>query len=374
MDHTGVTPPGAITAPDLTDVVLGEGPFLTVYLTTEAAIENAAQRSELRWKDLRTELVGQGADEHALAAVDPLTADAHLEGECLAVIANGKGLLHVAHEPDPPARDVGRWGPLPMIGPLLEWRQSQVPHVVALVDRTGADVFLFRAVGRDVHVEVAGDDDPIHKAKAGGWSQPRYQRRVENTWEANAADVAAELTKLTDKEEPHLVAIGGDVRAVELLKEHLPKRVLDLVQDVPGSRASDGSVDAVVDDVTRLVATAAAADTAALLAKFLEERGQADRAADGPAATLEALSRAQVEVLLVHADPDDGREAWFGPEALPVAVRPDELKDFGVAEPTRAPLVDVALRAALGTGAGVRLIPGAGGPAGGIGAILRWRD
>ena len=42
MDHTGVTPPVAITAPDLADVVLGEGPFLTVYLTTEAAVVNAA--------------------------------------------------------------------------------------------------------------------------------------------------------------------------------------------------------------------------------------------------------------------------------------------------------------------------------------------
>ena len=57
-----------------------------------------------------------------------------------------------------------------------------------------------------------------------------------------------------------------------------------------------------------------------------------------------------------------------------MADRPDELKDLGVADPIRAPLVDVALRAALGTGAGVRLIPGAGGPSGSIGAILRWRD
>ena len=86
MDHTGVTPPVAITAPDLADVVLARGPFLTVYLTTEAAVENAAPRSELRWKDLRTELASEGADERALAAVDPLVAGAHLEGACLAVV------------------------------------------------------------------------------------------------------------------------------------------------------------------------------------------------------------------------------------------------------------------------------------------------
>jgi hypothetical protein len=146
------------------------------------------------------------------------------------------------------------------------------------------------------------------------------------------------------------------------------------VHDINGTRAADGSVDAVVDEVTRAVATVVAADTRALLAKFKEERGQADRAVEGPADTLAALSRSQVEVLLVHADPDDSRTAWFGREAAPVAERSADVTDLGVAGASDGPLVDVALRAALGTGAGVRMIPSAGGPAGGIGAILRWRD
>ena len=116
MDHTGVTPPVALTAPDLAEVALDEGPFLTVYLTTEASVENAAQRSELRWKDLRRDLQRQGADDALVGTVDPLVRDAHLHGECLVAIANARGLAHVSYQPDPPARDVGRWGPLPMIG------------------------------------------------------------------------------------------------------------------------------------------------------------------------------------------------------------------------------------------------------------------
>jgi len=375
MDHTGVTPPVALSAPDLVDlvpIVLGEGPFLTVYLATEASIENAAQRSELRWKDLRRDLLDGGVDDAILQAVDRLVPDAHLQGECLVAIADRRGLVHVSHQPDPPARDVGRWGPLPMIGPLLEWRQSQVAHVVALVDRKGGDLFAFHPGVSDEHVEVDGGDDPIHKAKAGGWSQKRYQRRAENTWDANAHEVAEALVELVDKEQPRLIAVGGDVRAVELLKEAVPSRVQDLVHDVVGTRAADGSVDASVEDVTRLVATVVAADTKALLAKFREERGQADRAVDGPTDTLDALSRSQVEVLLVHADPDDVRTAWFGREAIPVAERSTDLTDLGVADAQDGPLIDVAVRAALGTGAGIRMIPGAGGPTGGIGAILRW--
>ena len=374
MDHTGVTPPVALSAPDLAELALGAGPFLTVYLATEASIENAAQRSELRWKDLRRDLEGRGADEAVLAAVDPLVADAHLEGECLVAIANAKGLLHVSHQPDAPTRDVGRWGPLPTIGPLLEWRQSEVAHVVALVDRKGADIFVFRPGAPDEHSEITGGDDPLHKASAGGWSQKRYQRRAENTWNANAHEVADALVELVDAEQPRLIAVGGDVRAVELLKEALPERATELVHEIDGTRAADGSVDESVEQVTRLVATAVAADTKDLLAKFREERGQADRAADGPADTLAALSKSQVEVLLVHADPDDGRTAWFGRDAIPVAERATDLTDLGVPDAQNGPLVDVAVRAALGTGAGIRMIPGAGGPTGGIGAILRWRD
>ena len=113
MEHTGVTPNVAVSAADLAEVLVGPGPFLTVYLTTEASVDNAAQRSELRWKTLRTGLAHDGVPEEALAAVDPLVLDAHLRGECLAVVATPAGPRHVAHEPDPPVRDLGRWAPLP---------------------------------------------------------------------------------------------------------------------------------------------------------------------------------------------------------------------------------------------------------------------
>jgi len=50
------------------------------------------------------------------------------------------------------------------------------------------------------------------------------------------------------------------------------------------------------------------------------------------------------------------------------------MSDLNAGEAIEASLVDVALRAALGTGAVVRIVPGAGGPSAGVGAILRWRD
>src|SRR3954453_3812899 len=204
------------------------GPFVTVYLTTEATIDNAQQRSTQRWKTLRADLVEQGAPVEVLATIDPLVGDAHLRGQCLAVVAAADGDPLVEHRPDPPASDVGRWGPLPVFGPLLEWHQQSVPHVTVVIDRLGADLAVFGPLQRESVTHVGDSDDPISKASPGGWSQRRYQQRAENSWEENAKDVAAELTNVVEEIGARLVVVAGDVRAVQLLREHLDRSVDDL--------------------------------------------------------------------------------------------------------------------------------------------------
>jgi hypothetical protein len=372
MQSAASTLPGAMRPRDLAELFSARGPFASIYLTTEAAVEQAAQRSEQRWRAVRQQLADAGMPDDGLRAVDALVPDAHHEGECLALVATAVDVLHVEHHLDPPRRDMGRWAALPSVGPLLEWRQARLPYVIVLADRTGADIVVAEADRIVADREVGGREGPVTKSAPGGWSQRRFQQRAENTWEHNAAEAAAEVARLADRAGARLVALGGDVRAVQLFEEHLPSTTKPLVHHIDGSRATDGSIDAVARDVVRLVATAAARDTVGVLEKFREERGQHDRAADGPAATLAGLAQGQVDVLLVHDDPDDAREAWFGPEAVHVGLSADDVRGMGVGEPTSGRLVDVAIRAALGTSAGIRIVPRAGGPADSIGAILRW--
>src|SRR3712207_3180252 len=104
MERTGGTPPGAVVAPDPAYVLRSPGPFATVYLTTESRIENAAQRSEQHWKVLRAERSDAGVPDAVLADIDTLVPDAHLAGQCLAVVAVAGGVLHVEHAPEPQAR------------------------------------------------------------------------------------------------------------------------------------------------------------------------------------------------------------------------------------------------------------------------------
>ena len=373
MESSGTTPRVGLDCSDLQGVLDPNGQFLTVYLTTEPG-ENAGQHTALRWKALAHEAEGHKAAPAALEAVTPLLRDAHKGGRCLCVVVDGEGeIRHRSHHPAPPRKDVARWGTLPSLAPMIEWRQTSPPHVVVLIDRVGADIAVFESLDSgDFHVEVAGDDEVIHKVVTGGWSQRRYQQRAENTWEANAKEVAAELSRIVEKVHARVIVVAGDVRAVQLMRDALPDSVKHVLHEVEGSRSPDGSVDAVASEAVTLVATAVASDTAELLAKFREELGQHDRAANGPREVASALEGGQVETLLIHDDPDDERTCWIGPEPFHLALDAETLQNMGVETPLEVRLVDGFLRAAIGTSARVRVVPSATILDGAVGAVLRW--
>ncbi len=384
MESSGTTPPGGqspAAVPDIAAAFDGPGPFVTVYLGTEAAVEQAAQQNELRWRNLRRRLEEDGAAPEALAAIDPLVPEAHHLGRTLAVVADDSGLRLVRHEPEPPARDAGWVAPLPRVGPFIEWAQTSVPHLVVLADRAGADIVAFtrRADGfgaGDTPVVSVGDergDDPVlRKTNPGGWSQRKYQQRAENLWEQNAKAVADEVASRADETGARLIVVAGDVRALQLLREHLPERTAALLREVDGSRAPGSGLDEIADDVVKLAATLVAEDTVEFLRQFKEQRGQRGMAVEGAKNTIEALAGARVDTLLIHDDPDDDRTAWFGPEPGMVAQTKRALTELGVTRPQKARLVDVAIRAAFTTGASVRIVPSVGSVKQGIGAILRF--
>lgn len=375
METSESIPAVGVSAPDLAELGDRPGPFATIYLSTEGRLENAAQRSEQRWKTMRGELAAAGVPEGVLDEIEPLVSDAHLQGECLAVVADAERVVHMEHGPRPPVRgDVSRWAPLPSLVQILAWRQDSPPYLTVLTDRTGADITLVRRGAEDVHREAGGDEGPISKVAPGGWSQRRYQQRAENTWEQNAEDVAAEITKLVQRSNARAIVLAGDVRALELLKASLAHDLLEMLVEVEGGRSADGSEQQFADRTDEAIHAIVSRDTERLLEKFREELGQRDLGVEGVEATIGALAKAQADVLLVHEAPEDDRTAWFGPAPTQIALREADVSALGVDAPQQGRLVDVLVRAALGTGASVRVVPPVGGPADGVGALLRWSD
>jgi peptide subunit release factor 1 (eRF1) len=372
MERTGVTPGTWISAPDLADIAIGAGPFVTVQMSIEAAIENASQHNQLRWRGMRDQLAAAGAPDKVLDEIGELIADAHHEGQTLIAVADSGGVQHASHWPEPPVRELARWAPLPSLAPVLEWRQALPPYVTVVTDRTGAEIHGVRPGRPDIELTADGPDGPIRKVQAGGWSHRRYQQRAETTWEESAKAVAEAVERMAARVDARAVFVAGEVRAATLLRDALSPTVQPLIHEVGGSRSADGAEPVDEADVGARLAEVVAGDTNVLLEKLTEELGQSDRAAAGVAQSVRALAMAQVEVLLIHDDPDVETTAWFGPEAVHLATKAADLEAMGVDDAQSARLADVLIRAALGTGAGVRVLPHAEGLHGGVGAILRW--
>jgi hypothetical protein len=255
----------------------------------------------------------------------------------------------------------------------IEHRQAQIPVIVVLADRLGADLLMSSAHGTET-AQVTGDDGPITKSAPGGWSQRRFQQRAENTWEHNAGLVVDEVTSEARSLHPELIVLGGDLRAVQAIQDRLPRELRAITHTITGGRADDGSDEQRVEDVARWVRTAVAEQTVAVLQTLGEQDGRELRAANGEVETFDALARSQVDVLLVHDDGDDDeRQAWWSPAHGVAALDRGVLDVLGAgAEPVQDRLIDVAVTAALRAGASVRVVPDAAVLQDGIGALLRW--
>lgn len=179
------------------------------------------------------------------------------------------------------------------------------------------------------------------------------------------------MSKAAERVGARLVVVAGDVRAVALLRAHLPEQVDELVHEVGGGRSPDGSVDHVAAEAVRLVDTEVGVQTRRALEE-IEAKAAHALAVTGAADVVRALDEARVEVLYVPGGPAEEPLGWFGDEPVPVALSPATLSDMGVDRSTPAPLVDVCIRAALGTDAGLRVVPSDRALPERLAALLRW--
>ena len=362
---------------DLTDLATVSGPFLSVRLTTEPAVPNAGPRSHLRWHGLRTELVADGVPEPLLDRVDPFVEDAHLWGRVLHVVVTGEGAVFVDHaaRQEGPDERAARYEWLPWTIPVLGERQRRVPHLVVLTDRRGADLVVVRRDGVEVDEEVTASAEPIPRVAQSdwhAWAEHRYQQRAENSWERNAGEVATEVVRLARWALPRAIYVAGDVRAVQFLRDDLPEDLAAIVRVVDGERLRPRGNGGVTGDVSELLDAEHDAEIATLLARFAEESGQRDHAVGGFDQTIAALAAGQVATLLVAEDPDDATEAWFGEDPMRVAVSEAAGAALGWSGLRPGRRREAVVRAAIGTGAEVRVVPRGAGPPEDVGALLRW--
>lgn len=355
------------------------GPFATVYLDASRTDEAGGQEVQLRWRRARDHLAEQGAPASLLDRLEESALEPTGEGgpHGRALIGAGGSVLLNRVLPRPPARETASWSPLPHVMQLVRQEAYVVPYVLLVVDREGADFTVVGPRGEEIAShEVESTDDVIRKVHPGGWSSARYQRRAEDSWEKNGAEVARELDKTVRRHGARLVMVAGDLRATAAMLDHVSGGTRELLVELEhGSRSAGASDKLMLDEVDELVVRTATGDAVQTMDAFAQERGRDGAAAEGFEPVVAALQRAQVQALLLRDNPASTATLWVGAESLQLGTSRADVEALGATDPQEDRADAAIVRALVGTDAELVLVP-PGGPDldGGIGALLRYAD
>jgi peptide chain release factor subunit 1 len=242
-------------------------------------------------------------------------------------------------------------GPGPHLYPLAAVADRYRRHAAVVLDTHTARIFVF-GLG-EVTAENAIESESIAKTDAGGWSQARYQRHVEEFQKHHVRDVAEALERLVREEGVDRIVVAANDVARPFLRAELSKEVAARVVEV-----DELDVHSPRDQILRRSLEAAreqdARDDAERVRRVLDAYRAGGLGVVGVDATLSALANGQVHELLIGADPA-GLRARDGRQGAEVA---DDLVAKARQTDARVTFIEDA-----------RLLADAGG----VGGLLRFR-
>jgi peptide subunit release factor 1 (eRF1) len=205
------------------------------------------------------------------------------------------------------------------------------------------------------------------RVSAGGWSQARYQRRVENLHTKHMKEVAEAVEALVRDENIARVLVAADNVALPLLREHLSPATRELLTEVGGVdiRTPEAEVFETTLEAFRQADEQSDKDRVDEMLNAYRARGLATI---GLAGVKAALERGQVDRLLVPAAPAQSVADQATPD---VELNGPKEQRSDLDERVIEELVTLARR----TDAEITFIEDARllEPAKGVGAMLRYR-
>jgi hypothetical protein len=351
--------------------------YVSVYLDTSPATENAAKELALRWRAGREELAADGVGDPALDAVSRHLTEGKPSAPGQVVFADSGTVRLSAALRQPPRQEISRYAPLPHVMPLLAQLPPTMAHIRAVADRTGGRLLTVSAAGTMATSTVTGQTWPVHKTSR--QAEHHLQHSTEETWAQNAKQLADAITRAAEQVRAQFIVVGGDERERAMLLDQLPVTLRDTAVVVDREAAPDSLAFTAAAEAEQ--ARRAERDGQDRLAEFRTRMNEPDvtvrRAVVGLDGTLAALRDGLAADVLISDDPalDGAAEpttAWVGAGLAQAASTREQLIQRGVADPL-LDRADAALaRAACGTGAALSFMPpDADLPAGWVGALLR---
>ena len=274
----------------------------------------------------------------------------------------------------------------PFVYPLVQMIEQHPRYAALVVDTNFARLFVFGLSTR-VRAETVASEK-TQRVKVGGWSQMRFQRKVDGKNKKHAREAIEMLTRVVREERIDHVVLAGDPVIVPLLRDELPAEVAAKVIDVLALDIRAPEHDVLAATLESLRRKDAESD-AERVRQVMDEYRAGGLAVVGAAACLGALAIGQVHELLLDANPqalrwlEEGEAAEAARSTATVAVDEGAVPEVvaqaspapGDARPEGAELADTLVRLAQQTDATVKLIEDAGllESVGGVAAALRFR-
>jgi peptide subunit release factor 1 (eRF1) len=264
----------------------------------------------------------------------------------------------------------------PHVYSLARLLDQYSPYIALVADTHKAHLYVFGAGEELEQREVVGQN--VNRTRIGGWSQARYQRRIDNIRTHHAKEVVEELDRVAQEENIDRIVLAGDEVILPMLREQFPQRleerviaVLRLGIDTPEHEVMSASYAAAR-------AFDAEADTRKV-GKLLDEELGAGFAVTGARDTLVALTLGQVGEVLMSASEQDVRDNLVGKDAALIPDFPEKGRAAGNGNPNggkrSAVIADELIARARQTSAEIHFIEDDPRLAahGGVGARLRYR-
>ena len=189
-------------------------------------------------------------------------------------------------------------GPTADLFQMARLLDDNVAAVVAVVDTNTCRLFVTRR--GDLRERAGRDESPAEHTRheTGGWSQARFQRHIDMQDKRFAAEAAAAIDRLVQREKPQHVLLAGDERAIAVLEPELPERVRPLVEHV--SRIDmRASTEDVREEIAPILSALEEADGQDAADRALAGRRAGDLGVAGINDTMAALEAGQVDELVI---------------------------------------------------------------------------
>lgn len=362
-----------------------DAPVASVHLDTSRDTTDADKKTELRWRHLREQLSGQGADEATLDVLEEAVGEGASRAfgdHGQALFASRGRLLGEYTLGDPPLRDSALWSPVPDVLPVVVDRGRHLPYVLVALDRVKAKVFAYGGdpdprpvserdfVGADLHdIDTMGRGGP---GSLGGYNGDYVRKQYPlETWRENTARLADIVREAVAEVGARIIIVGGDDEAISYLRDNIGERRLSLpIQVVSGGRGGRDAQERLHREAARALREFVLNAQVEAVEEFEERLGR-DQAVSGTGQTLPMLSEARVRTLLLGAEREGEGDLWGSlAEPVLVAAKPRALGDVQAA--FQAPASALMLRSAVMSDAGFAEVLKEGEPSAGSGAILRF--